>query len=191
MALWDAVRIFFATLFNRQVAERVRVLLGHEQVEQKQPLVPETTPVPAVTVTKPASPKPREKTIKSEALILLETLQREARFVDFIKEDLASYSDAQIGAAVRDIHRDCAAVLERIFAIRPVVSVMEGAEFELPQDFDSNRFRVIGNVVGSPPYRGKLVHHGWEATTCQLPVWQGSETATRIIAPAEVEVSSS
>jgi len=68
---------------------------------------------------------------------------------------------------------------------------MEGTDFELPHDFDSNRFRVTGNVVGSPPYRGKLVHHGWEATTCQLPVWQGGETAIRIIAPAEIEVSGS
>ncbi len=108
--------------------------------------------------------------------------------MDFIKEDLSAYSDAQIGAAVRDIHRDCAAVLERLFAIRPVVTAAEGTDFELPHEFDSGRFRIVVNVVGPGPYHGKLVHHGWEATTCQLPVWQGSESAIRIIAPAEVEV---
>ncbi len=188
MVLWDAVRIFFATLWDKRVAEGVRSLLRGGQVAE--PQRPSVEPDRPVTVAPPKPPlaKPREKLTKSEALILLETLQREARFVDFIKEDLSGYSDAQIGAAVRDIHRDCAAVLERLFAIRPVVTATEGADFELPHDFDSGRFRIVGNVVGSGPYHGKLVHHGWEATTCQLPLWQGSESAVRIIAPAEVEV---
>lgn len=189
MALWDAVRIFFATLFDREVAKAVRSLLRKEHEELQQQPSSESERAQAVVIPKPSATKPREKPIKSDALILLETLQREARFVDFIKEDLSGYSDAQIGAAVRDIHRDCAAVLERMFAIRPLVSAGEGTDVELPQDFDSSRFRVVGNVVGSPPYRGTLVHHGWEATTCQLPVWQGGESAIKVIAPAEVEVS--
>ncbi|MGQ9505333.1 MAG: DUF2760 domain-containing protein [Thermogutta sp.] len=191
MALWDAARIFFATLFDRQVAEAVRSLLRGERSQLKHEPVspPEQAPV-SPPATLPTARK-REKPVKSEAMILLEMLQREARFVDFIKEDLTNYSDAQIGAAVRDIHRDCAAVLERVFAIRPLVSASEGTSFELPQDFDSSRFRVVGNVVGSPPYRGTLVHHGWEATTYQLPVWQGGESAVTVIAPAEIEVSGS
>ena len=191
MALWDAVRIFFATLFDRQVAEAVRALLRGQHEGPKQLPSAEPERPPAVSAPKPSPAKLREKPVKSDALILLETLQREARFVDFIKEDLSGYSDAQIGAAVRDIHRDCAAVLERIFAIRPLVSPSEGTDFELPQDFDSSRFRVVGNIIGPPPYRGTLVHHGWEATTCQLPVWQGGESAIKVIAPAEVEISGS
>ena len=72
----------------------------------------------------PPAPKPPER---SEAITLLATLQREARFVDFIQESLAAYSDAQIGAAVRDVHRDCAAVLKRLFELRPAVRDDAGA----------------------------------------------------------------
>ena len=57
----------------------------------------------------------------SEAITLLAALQREARFVDFIQESLDGYSDAQIGAVARDVHRDCGAVLTRMFALRPAV----------------------------------------------------------------------
>ena len=61
----------------------------------------------------PLVPKPPAR---SEAITLLAALQREARFVDFIQESLAGYTDAQIGAAARDVHRDCGTVLKRMFA---------------------------------------------------------------------------
>ncbi|ASV75111.1 hypothetical protein THTE_2509 [Thermogutta terrifontis] len=187
MVIWDAIRIFFATLFDRETARRVREVLEKRRIGERpseaQP-AEAVLPKPAVQPLKPAP----GKAAKSEALILLETLQREARFVDFIKEDLSGYSDAQIGAAVRDIHRDCAAVLERLFAIRPAIDVPEGAEYVIPESFDSGRIRLVGNVHGGPPYRGRVTHHGWEATECRLPVWTGTEASARIIAPAEVEV---
>ena len=83
----------------------------------------------AVTKTKPHAPVERTpvaakkppKAARSEAITLLATLQREARFVDFIKEPLDGYSDAQIGAAARDVHRDCGKVLDRLFAIQSLV----------------------------------------------------------------------
>jgi hypothetical protein len=187
MAIWDAIRIFFATLFDRETARRVRELLEKRRPGEAQQEVQSAvaaTPKPAV----PPLKRVPEKVVKSEALILLETLQREARFVDFIKEDLSGYSDAQIGAAVRDIHRDCAAVLERLFAIRPAIDAPEGTEYLVPDGFDTGRIRLVGNVHGGPPYRGRVTHHGWEATECRLPVWTGTETSLRIIAPAEIEV---
>jgi hypothetical protein len=115
-------------------------------------------------------------------------LQREARFVDFVEESLADYSDAQIGAAVRDIHRDCGTVIKRLFALQPAASQEEGTDVDVPAGFDSNRWRLTGNVTGEPPFHGRLVHPGWEATICELPVWTGSASAARIVAPAEVEL---
>lgn len=191
MRIWDAIRAFFAVLADREAAKQIREILARRRQ------VPEVAAPPGAAVEQPVAGPPTvvkrapSRPTKSEALVLLETLQREARFVDFIKEDLQAYSDSQIGAAVRDIHRDCAAVLERIFAIRPVIDVPEGTEYVLPPDFDSGRFRLVGNVRGNPPYRGKVTHHGWEATECRLPVWTGTEGAVRIIAPAELEISES
>ncbi len=140
----------------------------------------------------PASPR---QSTRSDALTLLSVLQREARLVDFLQESISGYDDAQIGAAARDVHRDCAAALERIFALRPVDARAEGAEVEVPAGFDASRIRLSGNVTGSPPFRGKLRHAGWEATRCQVPEWSGPEDAARlekpacwIVAPSEVEV---
>jgi hypothetical protein len=168
-----AFRVFYWILF-RATAEQLKRLTGGGKPTPAKPL-----PQP------PAAPKPPAR---SEAITLLASLQREARLVDFIQEALADYSDAQIGAAVRDIHRDCGAALQRLFALKPAVAEEEGAEVDVPAGFDSNRWRLTGNVTGEPPFRGRLVHPGWEATICELPVWTGGPAAARIVAPAEVEL---
>ncbi len=150
------------------------------------PATPAETP--QVEPPAPAKPPPPKPPARSEAITLLAALQREARFVDFVQESLAGYSDAQIGAAARDVHRDCAAVLKRMFALRPAVTDEEGKEVDVPTGFDAGRWRLTGKVTGQPPFHGRLVHPGWEATVCELPTWSGSAEAARIVVPAEVEL---
>src|SRR5262249_43553001 len=61
---------------------------------------------------KPAETKPTGPPKPSGApLRMLALLQREGRLLDFLLEDIKGYSDDQIGAAVRDIHRNCHAAL--------------------------------------------------------------------------------
>lgn len=182
--IWLAVRAFFLILCKREVAERLAKALaaGNGPSEAARPEVVKTEPRPA---SKPvAAPKPA----RSEAVTLLATLQREARFVDFIQEPLDSYSDAQVGAAVRDVHRDCRKVLDRLFAVRPILGQEDGSEVEVPAAFDAGRFHLTGNVVGEPPFRGRLAHHGWEAAACQIPSWSGTAAAANVVAPVEVEL---
>jgi hypothetical protein len=186
--IWVAIRVFFLVLFNRDMARQVAEILarragpaGPSLAERPQPAKVEAKPAPA---PKPPPAKPT----RSEAVTLLATLQREARFVDFVKEPLDAYTDAQIGAAARDVHRDCGKVVERLFALRPVLDQEEGSPVEVAAGFDAGRFRLTGNVAGQPPFRGRLVHHGWEATACQLPAGSGTEKAGRIVAPVEVEL---
>jgi hypothetical protein len=177
-----SIRIFFLTLFKSAIAGQVDKLLVGAQTPPS--AVPGTTP-PQAKQTPPPTPK---ATVRSDAIALLATLQREARLVDFIQESLSGYSDAQIGAAVRDVDRDSAAVIQRLFALKPAAAQEEGSDVELPKGFDAGRFRLTGNVSGEPPLKGKLVHPGWEATKCELPTWTGSKDAARVIAPAEVEI---
>lgn len=160
-------------------AGQVRKLLDGAPLAEPAPIPP--APAPA---TAPAPPPPR----RSEALSLLAVLQREARFVDFIQEPIAGYTDAQVGAAVRGIHQDSAAVLARLFELQPLRSENEGASLEVPAGFDSAKFRLTGNVLGSGPWRGTLAHPGWVAGKCELPEWTGSDAAALVVAPAEVEV---
>ena len=176
-----AIRVFFVTLFNAEVAGRVEEML-------RRPALPAPAGEEEAAKAKPKRPAGPKPPLRSEALTLLATLQREARFVDFVMEPLAGYSDAQIGAAARDVHRDCGSVLKRLFALAPVLQQDEDAEVEVPAGFDAGRYRLTGNVAGEPPFRGRLAHHGWEAAKCELPSWSGSNEAARIVAPVEVEL---
>jgi hypothetical protein len=193
--LATALKIFLRVLRDDHVTEQARRILNEaggprtprRRMAEPAPTKPVPAPAPVVT-TAPAKPAPPPAPARSDALTLLSVLQREARFVDFFKEEIASYADAQSGAAVRDIHRDTAAALERIFALRPAMPQSEGASVEVPAGYDAGRVRLTGNVAGEPPYRGTLRHGGWEAGKVQLPEWNGTDAAARVVAPAEVEL---
>ena len=174
-----AFKMLFRILWNAEVARRVERALSDG--------CPAALPAPAKRDEPPPAPKPPAR---SEALTLLAALQREARFVDLVQEPLDAYADAQIGAAARDVLRDCRRVLQRLFAIEPLVNQDEGSPVDVPPGYDAGRFRLTGNVAGQPPFQGRLVHHGWQAAHCQLPVWSGSQQSTHVIAAAEVEVAS-
>ena len=173
-----AFRAFFHVLANASVAEDIERVLQ----AKRSPVVGERPG------EQPRQKPVRQVPVRNDALNLLAALQRETRLIDFIKEPIAEYSDAQVGTAVRDIHRDCGALVERIFGIVPVESATEGAPIEVSEGFDPARIRLVGNVTGHPPFRGKLCHHGWEATRCNLPEWTGSERSLYVVAPAEVEL---
>ena len=171
-------------MFHGQIAAQVEEILKKRGLPQ-----PTVAAVPPRGEDRPA--KAAKTAVRSEAVTLLATLQREARLVNFVKEPLAGYSDAQIGAVARDVHRDCGAVLQRLFNLRPVVEQEEEAEIEVPSGFDAGRFHLTGNVVGEPPFHGRLAHHGWIAASCNLPAWTGSKESATIIAPVEVELPGS
>jgi len=180
--IWIAIKVLFVVLFNREIARQVDDILQRRRLPAPTPTVPTSQPRPEPRRAVRAEP------VRSEAITLLATLQRESRFVDFICEPLAGYSDAQIGAVARDVHRDCGAVIERLFALKPVLEQEEGSAVEVPAGFDANRYRLTGNVTGEPPFRGQLMHHGWIASKCEVPAWTGSEDSARIVAPVEVEL---
>lgn len=148
----------------------------------------ETPAIEHATPVKPPAPVVPPKPARSDAVSLLAALQREGRLIDFLKEPIDGYSDAQVGAAVRDIHRDCGAVLERQFAICPVLEQPEGSPVALSSKTMAGRIQLSGKVGDGTPASGVLVHHGWKLTKCDLPVWTGDADTASIIAPAEVEV---
>ncbi len=173
-------RVMFRVWNDVAFAQKVQDLAEGKSVPKIEP-----KPTPE---RRPTAAAPKQEPSRSEAVSLLAVLQREARFVDFIKEPIGSYSDAQIGAAVRDVHKGCAAVLDRLFALQPLNATTEGASVQVPRNFDPAQFRVIGNVTGEPPFHGTLLHHGWRAAKSELPDWTGSEASSLVVAPAEIEV---
>ena len=121
-------------------------------------------------------------------LRVLAVLQRDGRLVDFLEEEIDAYSDAQVGAAVRDIHRGCRKALHEYLRIEPVLSAAEEEKVTVPVDFDPAAIRLIGNVNGSPPFLGVLKHHGWRARAVQLPVLPTARGDAAVLSPAEVEI---
>ena len=177
-----AIRVFFNVLWDAAAARAVQEALDRWRsgIPAKPSFAAQRTQVAETVVDKPVR--------RSDALSLLATLQREARLIDMIKEPLGNYSDAQVGAAARDVLRDCGRVLDRLFDLRPVVDQEEGSPVEVPAGYDTGRYRLTGNVGSAPPFRGRLVHHGWLAARCELPTWSGSTASQMIVAPEEIEV---
>ena len=134
----------------------------------------------------PTAPKQIETKDPSH-LRLLAYLQQTGRFIDFLKEDLYGLSDAQIGAAVRKIHQDCAQTVEELVTIRPLREEAEGMTVTIPKGYYPSEIKVVGHVKGEPPFSGVLVHRGWKAHKRSLPKQTG-EHVDEVIAPAEVEV---
>jgi hypothetical protein len=126
--------------------------------------------------------------VHASGLMLLATLQREGRLLDFLQQDVSAFSDEEVGAAARVVHGGCRKAIEQHFQFEPAVTGSEGAPMAVPAGFDAQRIRLTGEVHGQPPFRGTLKHHGWIAKEIRLP--EISETLDpRVIAAAEVELS--
>jgi hypothetical protein len=121
------------------------------------------------------------------ALALLALLQREGRLVDFLRESLDGFSDADIGAAAREVHRGCKKVLEQHLSLEPVLPGAEEDKVTVPKGFDPAEIRLVGQARGEAPYAGVLRHHGWRATAVKLPALTEGVDRT-VLAPAEVEL---
>ncbi len=181
MRIFYAFKVFFQILFSGDAAKKVHLALNPPADAPK-----ETTVVEKV-VEKIVEKKVVEKPVRSDALTLLAALQREARFVDFLQEDLQPYDDAQVGAIVRDVHRGCAGVVKRMFDVKPLTDAAEGSSLTIDAPVDPLKYQISGAAGDSGSVTGTVVHPGWQATHCDVPVWTGKEDAALVIAPVEIE----
>lgn len=147
--------------------------------------------IPAPTEVKKEEPKviideeAQRKAFEEGAVYTLMLLQREGRLIDFLQEDISAFQDAQIGAAVRQIHEQSGKVLAENFAVEPVIKAAEGEKVNVPDNFDASVFRMTGAVPAEAPYNGTLQHKGWKARNVNLPTRTG-KVDTSVVCPAEV-----
>jgi uncharacterized protein DUF2760 len=197
MRLWLAIKCFFLVLFARRLPGDAAMLLPAEAMKgrllppEEAELVPPPSigGVPELDSTQPmTAPLLKPTDGNGAAVQLLAVLQREGRLLDFLQEDVDSYSDAQIGAAVRDIHRGCKKALAEHMPLEPVLREAENAQVRVDVGFDPSRIRLVGNVVGEPPFTGALRHHGWRIGKVTLPSPPRGTDPT-VVAPAEVELA--
>jgi len=212
MRLWLAIKCFFLVLFARRLPPEAALLLPAESLKGRQlppqeaelvesppsiggvPELDSTQPMEslkkplAMPETKPVSAEKAAADGSGAAVQLLAILQREGRLLDFLQEDVDAYSDAQIGAAVRDIHRGCKKALAEHAPLEPVMREPENSRVRIDAGFDPSRIRLTGNIVGEPPFTGTLKHHGWRTARIALPASTAATDPT-VVAPAEVELT--
>jgi len=130
----------------------------------------------------PPPPRPNPEPVR-----LLGVLQREARLLDFLMENLSAYDDQQIGASVRDIQAKSQGVIKKHLTLEPVLGQEEGARVTVPVGFDPSAIRLVGNVSGQPPFHGTLQHAGWRVKAVSLPAPSEGQDEF-VLMPAEVEL---
>jgi hypothetical protein len=185
--LWFVWACFFRVLFDGAFARRA--------FDARSPALPQLRETPPLTNSAPTKKPPKGPTNEtrapapdlSPALQLLALLQREGRFIDFIEQDVASFPDAEIGAAARVVHEGCRRALRAHAKLTPIRSEDEGARVTLAAGFRPTDVKLTGNVGGQAPYAGVLVHRGWRAADVTLPTsTEGHDVF--VLAPAEVEL---
>ena len=136
---------------------------------------------------KPVEP-PKPAKPSGAPLRMLALLQAEARLVDFLMEDITGAEDAQIGQAVREIHKKAQAALRQHAVLEPVLGGTEGDATTVPAGFDPSAVRVVGNVTGEPPFTGSINHPGWRVKELKLaPPPEGADEF--VLQPAEVQIA--
>src|SRR5262245_2045554 len=120
-----AWRLLFVALFASQLLDGLDALKAQ-----------------AVVVTVPPEKQ------HASGLMLVAALQREGRLVDFLQQDIAAFSDEDVGSAARVVHGGCRKVLKQFFQFEPAMNGNEGMPMTVPGGFDAQRIRLTGNVAG-------------------------------------------
>lgn len=177
----DAFSSFFSILFSGQLSADVARNYGYVKAGYVKASSDKAAAKPAAS---PAAAPKLQAGPADGAVQVLGILQRDARLVDFLMEDISAYSDDQVGAAVRDVQSNSRQTLVRYLKLVPLIDGVEG-DYAKTQGLPAASYRLIGNVPPSGKAPGGLLRHkGWKAEKVDLPTGAPSD----LVAPAEIEV---
>ena len=162
--------------FKLSFSQRLKAFFtGALQVETE-------TPKAEAPEKKSPAPSPTNKTNEAQQTLVL--LQKHARLIDFIHENIDDYSDEEVGAGARIVHQGCQKVFKDYIQIEPLNAQEEESAITLEENFNAQEIKLTGNISGAAPFKGTLVHRGWKIKHLNLPT--SNDQNTHIIAPAEV-----
>lgn len=173
-----AFKSFFGILASGEIPPEVAEELVHVPPQAVAPAperLPEVPPAPVVESA-------------DRAVQMLAILQRDGRLIDFFTEDISPYTDAQVGAAVRELQQSCRQSLERYIRLEPIIASEEGQPVTIQEAIDPAAIKLIGNITGKLPLHGLLRHRGWQVSAVNLPPLPDAASRS-VVAPAEVEIS--
>jgi hypothetical protein len=178
--LGAAFRAFFSLLSSGTLPPDVGGTIRDTAASGQPAVVPPSAPPDEI------APAP-SVTAADGAVQILALLQRDARLLDFLMEDLAGYPDAQVGAAAREVQAGARRALLQYLEVEPVLDGTEDQAVTLPS-VDADLVKIVGRAVAATPVRGTLRHRGWRSARVQLPALPPA-SARQVIAQAEVEVA--
>ena len=181
--IWFSYVCWFRILFDGAFAARVWELRFDKEraLPATPPELPKaTSPGPAVATIPSARPS------TDAALQLLSVFQREGRLIDFLAQDVAAFSDDDVGAAARVVHQGCSKALREHVTVEPVLRDEEGVRVTVTKE-QLPLVKFVGNVQGQAPYQGTIRHQGWRVSKISLALPVG-DVDLSIVAPAEVEL---
>ncbi len=190
--VWFAWVCFFRVLFDGAFARRVFDVRDAQEaglaLPPKAEPKTEQPPAPAAKPQEPPQGLPPQALRNEGALLLLQLLQREGRFVDFLQQDVSAFDDADIGAAARVVQDGCKKALRGRIELEPIRSEAEGGKLVLDDEAPKAELKLIGDVPGKlDGVRGTLRHKGWRARKAELPEpTKGHDH--HVVCPAEVEL---
>lgn len=190
MRLIQAIKVFFKIVFSGEYARSVKALPDlNGQIASLQNQIDKRE---AEAQLKREQEKHKKQNNQDElsggALALLTLLQKEARFVDFVQENVDAIDDARMGAVSRLVHKDLARTFKQYVKLEPVLDSVEGQQVEIAAGFDTSEIRLSGNVDKESPVTGVLRHRGWMVSHLNLPKKVASANQA-VLLPAEVEIS--
>ena len=155
--------------------KRIKALLfGEIDVALKKQTVPLAETVP-------------DSNAEHSAKKLLAILQKQARFIDFIHQNLDHYSNNEVANVARNIHSNCQKTLKKYCKFSSIRPEAEEGFVVLEKDFDRSYIHLIGNIGNQQQFEGVLIHKGWQIDEIKLP-YSLNKTNDHIIQPAEIEV---
>jgi hypothetical protein len=175
-----AFRCFLSILFRAQIPDEI--------VQKLVKSVGPASPAAGTSVSRLKEVQPPAAADFDRAVQMLALLQRDGRLIDFLAENISSYPDVQLGAAVRTIHNTCRQVLDQYVKLEPILNSEEDQPVTVQVGFDPAAIKLIGNVTGEPPVRGLLRHKGWRVKQVNLPPLPQA-AGRMVVAPAEVELA--
>jgi len=186
LGFWErlafAFRCFFSILIHADIPQDIQQKLLKSASDTRSADAVQTPPASRLKETE----RPPTDSI-DRAVQMLALFQRDGRLIDFLAENIAPYPDTQLGAAVRSIHESCRQVLDRYVKLESILNSEEDQPVMVQAGFDPAAIKLVGDVRGEPPIRGRLRHKGWRVQEIKLPSLP-EDDARMVIAPAEVEV---
>src|SRR5215210_243260 len=114
-----AARCFFSVLSRGEVPEDIAPEVI--KTPPREEAVPEAEEQKATPSRAEQAEAHAVEDSTDRAVQMLTLLQRDGRLIDFFTEDIAPYDDAQVGAAVRELHANCRKVLEQYLSLEPIL----------------------------------------------------------------------